>query len=69
MTNAQRAKRNRTLLAQATHTDHFGALYKYVNGKLFHWRCHHVGALYPIHCWGPITLPVSHEVYPIESKR
>lgn len=66
MTNAQRAARNRKLLDQATHTDVYGALYKYVNGKLFHWRCYYIGTCFPVHCWGPITLPARHNIYPIQ---
>lgn len=66
MTNAQRAARHRKLLAQATHTDNFGALYKYVNGKLFHWRYYRYGQYPAIYCWGPIVLPVSHNVFPIK---
>lgn len=66
MTKAERAARHRKLLDQATHTDQFGALYKYVNGKLFHWRYYSEGYLRPMYCWGPIVLPVSHTVFPIK---
>lgn len=65
MTKAERAVRHRKLLDQATHTDQFGALYKYVNGKLFHWR-YYPDRYCPIYCWGPIVLPVSHSVFPIK---
>lgn len=45
----------------ATHTDQFGALYKYVNGQLFHYRVHHWGHG-RIPCWGPISLPKGYEL-------
>lgn len=67
MTLTQRRAYGAKLRAQATHTDVCGALYKYVNGQLFHYRVHHTWGVGSSdqHCWGTITLPASHRIFPI----
>ncbi|QAY01173.1 hypothetical protein ASwh1_107 [Aeromonas phage Aswh_1] len=55
------------LRTQATHTDQFGALYKYVNGRLFHFRWYRG---YPtpsrdLAVWGIFNTPKNHEIFPI----
>lgn len=65
----KRIAKGARLRAQATHTDTMGALYKYVNGKLFHFRiCHYLYTKRPISipCWGFINLPASHQLVEIQ---
>jgi hypothetical protein len=40
------------LMAQATHTDEYSQLYKYVNGRLFVYKMCHISRHYPpAPCW------------------
>ncbi|ATI17526.1 hypothetical protein P19_0105 [Aeromonas phage P19] len=57
----KRKSKGERLKAQATHTDDFGALYKYVNGRLFHFRRHPCWD--DICVWGIINLPKDHKIY------
>ena len=44
------------LMAQATHTDEFRQLYKYVNGRLFVYKVCHVNRYYTlVPCWCIVT--------------
>lgn len=55
---------------QATHTDQFGALYKYVNGRLFHFRRHpYYHGMITLYVWGVINLPSDYEIFEIGKKK
>lgn len=59
-------KKEKALRSQATHIDQFGALYKQVNGQMFHFRRY---PMYPSHhlpCWATITLPADYKLRPIK---
>lgn len=60
-------KRAVKLRKQATHTDMYGALYKYVNGRLFHFRYYpYYQDMINLYVWGFIKLPNNHKIFPLK---